>query len=54
MHRAGQAGERPGSGDIPVAGVRREGGAPERRGERGKAVRALSAEDQLASITDFI
>jgi len=53
-----------GPGDVPVAmamcprgcGTRSgEGGkVSEHRGERGKAVRALSAEDQLASITDFI
>lgn len=44
-------------GHPPMArGLQGEVGkkVPDHQGEHSKAVRALSAEDQLASITDFI
>lgn len=64
MHRAGRAGQAQeqllGPWGHPhgqgTAGRRSGKGrkVPKHQGEHSKAVRALSAEDQLASITDFI
>lgn len=63
MHRAGGAGKvqeqllglrgHP-HGQGSAGGSEEERKVPEYQGEHSKAVRALSAEDQLASITDFI
>lgn len=62
IHRASRAGQVQEQllgpwGHPPMArGLQGEVGkkVPDHQGEHSKAVRALSAEDQLASITDFI
>lgn len=41
-------------GQGTAGGSGEERKVPEHQGEHSKAIRALSAEDQLASITDFI